>query len=707
MSLLRQGVAIVLGACFALAGVAKAEEGMWTFDNIPAERMRADIGWAPDEAWLERVMASSARLPGCSASLVSGEGLVLTNYHCVDSCVYGLSSARRNYQEDGFRAATREEEARCAGMYLYVLQEISDVTGDIERAASSAAPEAFAGVRDAEITRLERACAESAANVRCEVVTLYQGGRYALYRYKRYDDVRLVFSPEEKAAFFGFDPDNFNFPRYCADFAFLRVYENGASVETPTHLPMRFTPLAEGEATLVSGHPGRTSRLTPTAALAFERDYRIPLRITDYAEWRGRLIAYSERGEEEARLASETLHSVENGFKVYWGRRLALADAQSFARVVAVEDDLKARVARNAAAERELGSAWDEVEAAVARERGLYMYMEYLETRAGHGSQLLDWARDLVRGVAERQLPDAERLPEYSAARLLSIEAQLRADRQVTPEIEEMRLAFWLSKTRERLTVDDPIVQRMLERESPEALAARLVRDTRLGDPDVRARLWAGGAAAIAASNDPLIQFVRRWDDDARTIRARYEREVEGPMAQAEERIAKARFRAFGLDVYPDATFTLRLSYGRIAGWTEPNGREIGPFTDFAGLSARATGMAPYEIEPRWRSALPDMQSDTIFNVSSTHDIIGGNSGSPMLDTEGRVVGVVFDGNIHSLGGNYFYDGELNRTVTLAATAMRAILADVYDMDGLVAELDAAAPSADASESGADAASSS
>lgn len=676
--------AAALAAAFAFASApASGEEGMWTFDNLPTQRMQRDIGWAPDQAWINRVMAGTARLPGCSATNVSGQGLVLTNHHCVISCVTALSTARANYIENGFMARAREEELRCPGMNVQVLTGISDVTQRIETATAGAAPDAFARMRDAEIARIEGECV---SGERCEVVTLYQGGRYAVYRYKRYDDVRLVFAPEHSVAAFGGDPDNFNFPRYCLDFSLLRVYENGAPAATPAHLSMRFTPVSEGEIALVAGNPGSTSRLRTSAQLAFERDVALPWQLTSLAEARGRIIAYAQQGPDQARIASNTLQNVENAYKALWGRRMALADAEGFARVTAAEADLQARVRRNAASQRATGDAWGEIAAAQNAYRDIYYPYQYLEVRAGERSILFGYARDLVRAAAERAKPDAERLPRYTNARLPSVEQFINAQRPIEPAFERIHLELWLSKMREMLTVDHPVVRRVLGSESPEALAARLSQ-SRLADPAFRRALWEGGAAAIAASDDPLIVFVRAWDGDARTLRAQYQAQVEGPIARAQERIARARFQAFGTGLYPDATFSPRLSYGRVQGWQEGS-RAIPALTYARGIYERATGQTPFALPQSWRDAHNRIDADTIFNVSTTNDVIGGNSGSPLLDREGRVIGAVFDGNIHSLGGEYFYDGELNRTVTVASTAIRMALADVYRMDALVAELE-------------------
>jgi hypothetical protein len=680
-----RAAAAALGVLACAAAPASSEEGMWTFDNFPVDRIRAEMGWAPDQAWLDRVMAGTARLPGCSASNVSGQGLVLTNHHCVIACITALSTAEANYIDAGFMARTGEQERRCPNLSIQLLTGVADVTQQIDAVASGAAPEAFAAVRDAEMARIERGCTSRAR--RCEVVTLYEGGRYALYTYRRYDDVRLVFAPEHRMAAFGGEEDNFNFPRYCIDIALLRLYERGAPAVTANHLAMRFDPVAADEIVLTAGNPGPTSRLRTSAELAFERDVDLPWKIASLAALRDRLIAYAAQGPDQARVASATLQTVENDVSGLSGRRRALADATGFARVTAREQDLQARVRRNRASQREVGDAWGEIARAHEVYRGMFHRYQYLEAIPAQRSLLFAWARDIVRGAAEREKPSAERMPRYADARLAAVAQSLRADWPVTPSFEELHLAFWLSRMRENLTAGDPTVRRILGSESPEALAARLSQ-SRLADPAYRRELWEGGAAAVAASNDPMIVFVRGWDDDARAVRSEFIAEVEGPVARAQERIARARFRAFGETRYPDATFSPRLSYGRVRGWTEPGDRAIVPFTHVEGLYRRATGAPSFVLSQPWIDARERLDPDTVFNLTTTTDVTGGNSGSPLLDREGRVVGVVFDGNIHSLGGDYFYDGELNRSVSVSSAIIRAALADVYGMQTLLAELE-------------------
>jgi hypothetical protein len=646
--------------------------------------MHEALGWAPDQAWLDRVMAGAARLPGCSGSNVSAEGLMLTNHHCITSCLRNLSSTDNNYLRDGFMARSREEEVQCPNYAISVLTGISDVTERIDTATAGIAGDGFARARDAEVSRIEGECSEGTR--RCEVVTLYQGGRYALYQYNRFEDVRMVFAPEAQIAAFGGDPDNYNFPRYCLDFAILRLYENGAPAQTPSHLSMRFTPLTNGEIVLTAGNPGTTSRGRTVAELEFARDYQLPWILDILAETRGRLIEYSTRGPDQRRIGENALQGVENLVKRYRGQRLALVRGPGLAAVGEAQEDMQARVTRNAAAARETGDPWAEIAAAQETYRGMFYRHMLLEATPAPRSQLFGWGRDLVRAAAERARPDAQRMSRYTNARIATVERSILGEIPVQRDYEQLNLEIWLLKVREFLTVEDPVVRRMLGNESPEQLALRLAQ-SRLANPAFRRQLWEGGAAAINASNDPMIVFIRGWDNEARAVRERYEREVEGPVGRAQERIARARFRAFGTDEYPDATGTPRLSYGQIRGWTEPSGRVIPPFTYVRGLYERAIGSPPFELTQRWIDARGRLNGAVIYNTSTTSESVGGSSGSPLLDREGRVVGANFDGNSHATGGTFFYDPELNRSVSVTTTAMQAALRDVYGMDALLAEL--------------------
>lgn len=660
-----------------LAASAQGEEGMWTFQNVPADSMRAAYRWAPDEAWLARVQGASARIAaGCSAAVVSGRGLVLTNHHCVSTCLTSRDGA--DLRAEGVRT-----ERRCQGMTIDAPLGARDVTAEIEAATTDAAPAAFARVRDEAIARLVAACEADA----CEVAPLYQGGQYWLYSYRRFTDVRLVFAPEADIAHFGGEDDNFQFPRHAFDVALLRLYENGRPAATPAHLSFRAEPLRDGELTLVAGYPGATERLLTIAQMAQQRDQLLPLRIAMLRDLRSRVQIYALQGEPQRRASAELLYSAGNLVKALEGRRAALADRETFGLAERAEAALQAHLNRDMLLAPVAAGAWREIEAASRAYAGFYAAHQLAEPRLGQGSVAMIWARHIIRAADERETPETRRLAPYAGAQLAATRAFVLNGDVMDRGLEEARVVSWLTILETALAADHPLRRRALGDEAPEALAARLVRGTTLFDPAVRRALWDGGAAAVAASTDPLIVYMRAWDSDARVLRARYEQDVEAPIARAQERIAQARFRAFGDDVYPDATFSLRLSFGRVAGWTEPNGRVVGPLTTLGGLWPRAGAAAPMIVPQSWLSARGALDDRIVFNAVTTNDTIGGSSGSPVLDSEGRIVGVAFDGNIHSLGGAYVYDGRRNRTILLSAQVIDAALRRVYGLDALADEM--------------------
>lgn len=662
-----------------LATPALADEGMWTFDAFPTTRMKAAYGWAPDQAWLDRVQAAAVRLTGgCSASFVSKEGLILTNHHCIVQCAQDLSSGSADYLAKGFNAVDRAKELKCPGQQAEVVTAIADVSPRVSGAIGGATGEAFTRARDAAIAAIESEGCPDKALTRCQVVTLYGGGQYKLYRYRKYSDVRLVWAPEFSAAFFGGDPDNFNYPRYALDAAFLRAYENGKPVATPAHLTWNPRPPKEGEATFVVGNPGRTQRLLTQDQIALQREVVIPLQISILSELRGRLISARAESPEKAREGADALFGVENSYKVSWGQARALDDDAFAARLAANEADLRAKAGDPA--------PWNAIATADRRLREMYLEWFFLEGRAGAGAVPYLWARDLVRAAAEREKPNAERLPGYTDSALPLVEKRLTDPTPYAPWLEQLTLEFWLSKAREYLTVDSPQVKRLLGRESPETLAARLVSGTKLGDPALRKRLFDGGMAAIKASDDPLIQFVLATDPQARAVRRVYDAEVAAPITAAQAKLATARFAAYGANNYPDATFTLRLSYGKVAGWTE-RGREVPYQTRVGGLYDRATGQDPFKLAEGFAAARSRLDLAGTYDFTTSNDIIGGNSGSPVIARDGSVIGAAFDGNIHSLGGNFGYDGALNRTVVVSTAAVQQALEKVYPAPALVKEL--------------------
>ena len=681
----------LLFSLFASASVL-ADEGMWTFQNFPSDTVKETYGVTIDGAWLNRVQRSITRHEsGCTGSFVSGEGLVLTNHHCVMRCLSELSSEQENFIAQGFNSGNRAGERKCPTEILSVLMEVEDVTSKVN-AATAALPSTRANeVRKQELSKLEAECAERSKKSRvgplaCESVTLYQGGQYFLYKYKRYDDVRMVFAPEHSIAAFGGDPDNFNFPRWCLDFSLLRAYENGKPARTPNHLVWRTEGPEAGEATFVAGHPGTTNRLLTVEQLKFQRDTQFPEYLVRNSELRGRLIQWGKTGAEPERIIQRPLQSIENALKVYRGRNTALLDDRLMADKSAREQGLREFVISDPALTRSVGSAWDDIANAQERMRQIYGRYLYLESAAGFNSTLFRYARQLVRAADERSKPNELRLREYADSNLQKLASSLLAQTPIYPELEKLTLSFSFDKMREYLGPDDPIVRQLLSAESPQSLAEKLIDETKLADASVREALWDGGSEAIAASDDPMIVLARTTDAEARAVRKIYEDEVQAPVAAGQERIAKARFAAYGTGTYPDATFTLRLSYGAVKGWEE-KGEPVEPFTTLARLYERATGRAPFELPQVWLDARDRLDMTTPFNYVTTNDIVGGNSGSPLIDAEGRLVGLAFDGNIHSLSGSYWYDAALNRAVAVHPAIIMTALEQVYEAKSIAKEI--------------------
>lgn len=654
-----------------------SDEGMWLYTDFPSERVAKKYGFSPSQAWLDHVRLSSLRIAGgCSASFVSGSGLVMTNHHCAHACVEQLSTAERDYIKEGFLARAEEDEQKCPEMAVDQLLRITDVTAQVQAATAGLSGKEFTAAQNAAIAKIEQACSTS-ESLRCEVVTLYHGGRYHLYEYRRFLDVRLVFAPEFAAAFFGGDPDNFEFPRFDLDVAFLRVYEDGRPAQTPHHFTWSPSGPREGQLTFVAGNPGSTGRELAVSQLATLRDVVLPNRLYRLAEMRGALEEFQRRGPEERRTSTERLFGVENSFKALRGREEALLDEAFFARLAAREDQLRAAVAARPALAAEVGDAWDAIAAAEQRRRDLYAPYAFLEGGAGFQSDLFGYARTLVRAAEELRKPNEERLRELTAAKLPSIKEELASTAPVYPDLEILMLSLSLERMRADLGPDHPAVRKALGDRSPLDLATAAVKGTKLGDPAVRTALFEGGKAAIDASTDPMIDLARRVDPDARAVRRRFEDEVEGPVRKASERIARARFEVYGTSLYPDATFTPRLSYGQVKGWMEGD-RPIAPFTTFAGAFDRATGQPPFALPESWLAARSRLDPSAPLDFATTNDIVGGNSGSPVIDREGRIVGLIFDGNIHSLSGDYAYDPANNRAVAVDSAAILHALDVIY-----------------------------
>lgn len=686
---------LVLVACL-VAAPAWSDEGMWTFNQFPAATVKAKYGFEPTQLWLDHLRLASVRIAGgCSASVVSPDGLVMTNHHCARSCIDAISGlAGKDYNRDGFLAAKPADEPRCPGMELNQLSDIGDVTMRVQAATAGVGSDKFFDVQKAAIAAIEKECATS-DEFRCDVVSLYRGGRYDLYRYRRLQDIRLVFAPEEAIAFFGGDPDNFMFPRYDLDVSFVRIYAaDGRPMTMEHHLAWSDGSLREGDLTFVSGNPGGTSRELTRAQLDDDRDWLLPALMNRASEFRGFLTQYQTRGEEQKRHSNDQLFGYENWLKGMKGRHSALADKAFYGQLVQREQDFRARVQAQPELEQQYGKVWDQVAEIVQRQQALRKAHGALER--GIDSELFGIARGLVRYAAEVDKPNGERLKEYTDSRLPQFKQGLLSKRPIYKELETATLGWSLTKLREDLGPDHPLVKRVFASRSPNDVARAAVLGSRLADlrtdrngnatGGLRKALYDGGKAAIDASKDPMIELARALDADARAIRTRVETEVDGPLKQAQEQLARARFAVYGTSNYPDATFTLRLSYGVVKGYVE-EGKSVQPFTTIDGAFERHMGAEPFALPASWLAAKGRIGGRVPFNFVTTNDIIGGNSGSPVVNRQGEVVGLVFDGNIQSLGGDYGFDEAINRTVAVHSAALLEALDKVYGARRLVDEI--------------------
>jgi hypothetical protein len=684
--------AILAALAFGFGAPATADEGMWPFDQAPLALVRSSLGVSLDGAWLDHLRAASVRLTtGCSASIVSGDGLMLTNHHCLVGCIQHLSSAQRDYMRDGFLTDARSQELTCAGLQAEVLTQIVDVTDPIFEAGRGKVDQAYADAREAAIAQAEKLGCGADERFRCQVISFYRGGQFKLYKFRRYSDVRLVFAPEFEAAFFGGDPDNFNFPRYDLDFAFLRLYDHGQPAVTPDFLAWSATAPAAGDPVFVSGNPGSTERGLTVAQMETLRDVTLPLLLQQQSALRDRLEALADQGPEMRRIVTDALYGVENNIKIFQGREAALRDADFMDARQREEAALKAKLAADPNLAAQIGDPWSEIETAQKAYVRQFAVWRQLEAAAGGGSDLYRYAVQLVRAAAERVKPPAERLPEYADSRLPLLRKALLDPKPISPALERLYLQFWLTSTRDLLGADAPATKGLLGNETPEALAARLADGSKLADPALRRALWRGGMSAIRASKDPMIQYVLAVDPLARAARDVWEDDVTGPVELASERLIRARFALQAASLYPDATYSLRLSYGKVEGWSY-HGQDIAPFTTFGGLYGRATGAPPYRLPPRWTGSQGRLDPSAVLDFATTNDITGGSSGSPVVNARGQIVGAAFDGNIYSLAGDFVYDGALNRTVVVSTTAITEALDKVYGRAALLAELSATQP---------------
>jgi len=677
-------------AVWALLGisVSLADEGMWTFDNPPIKQLKERYGFEPTREWLDHVRLSSVRFnDGGSGSFVSPRGLVLTNHHVALTQLQKVSSPAKDYVKDGFYARTEAEELKCPDLEVNVLVAMEDVT---PRVLSAVKPgmteEAALKARKAETARIEKESLER-TGLRSDVISLYQGAEYWLYQYKKYTDMRLVFAPEQQIAFFGGDPDNFTYPRHDLDFALFRVYENGKPVENKHYLKWYAKGAGDGELVFVSGHPGSTSRLETMTQIETERDYDLPLILKVLNRRVETARRYAAQGPEQARQAARIIFFTENSLKAFKGRAQGLADKNLVAKMQKDEASFRALVASKPEWEKAYGGAWDAIAQAEMKHRQILKTYRLYSLR---WSRLAEIALNIVQYVAEVKKPDGERLEGYHDSQLDSLRFRLFSPAPIYPRYEAAMLEGALQLSLEELSANDPFMKAVLGARTPAEVAKAAVEGTKLADPAFRKSLVDGGEAAVQASGDPMMGLARTIDPfDRQRIKA-FEDNVESVETPAGEKIGQARFAVYGKSLYPDATFTLRLAYGAVKGYPM-NGTQAPPMTTFFGLYDRAYSFGlkpPYNLPARYLERRTRLDLAGPLDFVNTCDITGGNSGSPVINKQGELVGLIFDGNIESLVGDYVYYEVNNRAVAVHSGAIIEALRELYDASSLADELE-------------------
>jgi hypothetical protein len=688
---LRSLAALLCGGMLVATTASRADEGMWTFDNPPIKQLQEKYHFTPTQEWLDHVRLSCVRFnDGGSGSFVSPHGLVLTNDHVARGQLQKNSTAEHDYIKDGFYAATPEQEMKSPDLEVNMLVSMENVTERVRSALKNAKTEQEEfTARKAVLADIERESTEK-TGLRSDIVTLYQGGEYWLYRYKKYTDVRIVFAPEEQIAFYGGDPDNFTYPRYDLDFALFRIYENGKPIESKDYLKWNPKGASENELVFVTGHPGSTQRLDTVAQLEFERDY-FEANILKLLKHRiAAMKAYAALGGEQARQASTRIFGLENSVKVYEGRYKGLLDKNLMNKKKNDEEEFKSKVMSTPEGKQAYGGAWDAIAEAEKKASTRVKQSLFQST----DSQLGLLGARIVEYVVEIKKPDAERLEDFHEAQLDSLRFGLFSPAPIYPGMEIARMTASLEQGLQELGPDDPFLKVVLNGRSPKDVATEVINGTKLADPEVRKKLVEGGEAAVAASTDPMIVLQRKLEPNRRATIKWDEDNVDSVLQQAGEKLGKARFAAYGKNTYPDATFTLRLSYGQVKGYPM-NGTKAPYKTTFFGLYDRAHSFdfkEPFGLPARYISGRDKLDLSTPVDFVSTNDIIGGNSGSPVINRNAEIVGLIFDGNIESLVGDFVYSDEANRAVSVHTGGMTETLRKLYGAQRLADELTGSGP---------------
>ena len=672
----------LLAGWLLVPNAAAADEGMWLFNALPKEYLKQKYGIEVTDEWADHLMKSCVRFNvGGSASFISSNGLVLTNHHVGSDTLFKLSTPERDILKNGYLARTLAEELKAPDLELNQLVEIRDVTAEVNAAVTAdLTPEKAVAARRAVIAKIEQEASDK-TGLRCNVITLYGGGRYHLYHFKKYTDVRLVWAPEAGIAFFGGDADNFEYPRYNLDACIFRVYENDQPAKIEHFLKWSPNGPGEDEITFVAGNPGRTSRILTVDALKFQRDLRIPFVLNSLCRREIALQQFSLGGPEAARRAKDELFGVQNSRKVYFGRVNGLQDPSIFAAKQAAEDALLAKVKADPKLATS-AAAWERIDEIQKRRAAI------LGKGVTITSRLFEIAETIVQMVEEDQKPSAERLPEYTDAGRASLEQQLYSTAPIYPDLDQMLLADSMTRMVEIRGADDPVCVAMLKGKSPNDRAAELINGTSLMDVDARKALVKSGLGGVASSTDPLVAFIRQLDPEIRRFRKSTD-ELDELEKQSYAQVSNAIFATQGTSTYPDATFSLRLSFGPVKGYEE-DGKKVPAWTDFGGAFTHELahkGQENYELPPSWHAAKDKLNLSTPFNFVSTADIIGGNSGSPVVNKNLELVGLIFDGNIQSLTGDFVYSDTQSRSVSVHSSAIRDALRYVYGAEALADQL--------------------
>ena len=679
---------LIFGLMLALAtSLALADEGTWLYNNFPKERVEKQYRFLPTQEWLDHPRLSSVRFNnGGSGSFVSADGLAFTNHHVGADCIEKLGTSGADYMKTSFYARTQADEAKCPDLELNVLVGIEDVTAKMKAAAPATMSAAAAGHgQRSAMSAIEKDCAIS-TGLRCDVVMLYSGEVYDLYKYKKYTDVRLVFAPEYDAAFFGGDPDNFTYPRYDLDITFFRVYENDKPVHLDNYLQWSKVGVKDGDLIFVSGHPGHTDRLDTVAQLQFLKSVDYPSRLASYKRRIDMLQKFSAESAENTRIAQEDIFGLQNSQKAINGEYEGLQDMAVLAQMNTAEREREKAYMDKHAGEP---NPWEEISNAMKVNREIYDPLTYIERMRGFSSHLTVYARTLVRLAEEKSKPNGDRLREYRDSALPSVEQQLFSTAPIYKNLETATLALALTQMREALGPEDAAVKASLGGKSPEEAAKAVIAGTKLEDVALRKQLYQGGRAAVDASTDPLILLMRKVDPEARAVRKRFDDEVDSVVRRDGASIARARFAQTGFTQPPDATFTLRLSYGTVKAYEE-NGKKISYFTTFGGAFQHAEehgNKPPFNLAPSWPKTKAKLNLQTPLNYVSTADIIGGNSGSPTVNKAGEVVGIIFDGNIQSLVLDFYYDDRQARALHVDSRGIIEALRKIYGAEALANEL--------------------